>query len=118
MLGDHFCILAVLIVSHSANATELVDESCGTLAAALGMDDSIEKPRNDVKNKNLYSGALLLASYAIVCSRSDGKPTQQFQHKRHSPNIRCPLRLLTVTRRGTTLLLHSIPLGRLSATER
>ena len=91
MLGDHFCIPAVLVQSHGDQATEPVDKSGGKLAAALGMDGPIEKPFVHVKNKNLYCRALLLASYAIVRSSSNGKPREQLQHKRRSPNIRCSL---------------------------
>ena len=66
MLGDHFCIHAVLVHSHGDQATEPVDKSCGKLAAALGMDGPIEKPFVHVKNKNLYCRALLLASGLLV----------------------------------------------------
>ena len=75
--GDHFCIHAALVDSRGDQVAELVDESCGILAAALGMDGSIEKPCFDVKVEHLYCRALLLASYAIVCSSSNGKPRKQ-----------------------------------------
>ena len=91
MLGDQFCIYAVLAHSHGDQATEPVDKSCGKLAAALGMDGPIEKPFVDVKDEHIYCRTLLLASYAIVRSSSNGKPREQFQHKHRSPNIRCSL---------------------------
>ena len=102
--------------SHGDQATEPVDKSCGKLAAALGMDGPIEKPFADVKDEHIYCRTLLLASYAIVRSSSNGKPREQLQHKHRSPNIRCSLHWLTATGRGATLLLHGSPLGGRSAT--
>ena len=106
----------MLVQSHGDQAAEPVDKSGGKLAAALGMDGPIEKPFVHVKNKNLYCRALLLASYAIVCSRSDGKPREQFWRKHRSPNIWCSIHVLSAAERGATLLLHGSPLGRRSAT--
>ena len=107
----------MLVQSHGDQAAEPVDKSGGKLAAALGMDGPIEKPFVHVKNKNLYCRALLLASYAIVCSRSDGKPREQFWRKHRSPNIWCSIHVLSAAERGATLLLHGLSLGRLHATE-
>ena len=57
----------------SGHATELADESGGTVATAQSMHDSSEKPHIVVKDEHHCYRALLLASYAIVRSGSNGK---------------------------------------------
>ena len=108
----------MLVHSHGDQAAEPVDKSCGKLAAALGMDGQIEKPFADVKVEHIYCRTLLIASYAIVRSRSDGKPREQFWRKHRFPNIWSSIHVISAAERGATLLLHGLSLGRLPATER
>ena len=70
---DHFRILAILPSLCGGLATEQANKSGGTLATTQSIHDSAEKSHIVVKDKHHRCRALSLASYAIVCSGSNGK---------------------------------------------
>ena len=75
--SDHFCILAIILGLCGGPATEQANKSGGTLATTQSICDSAEKSYIVVKDKHHRCRALLLASYAIVRSGSNGKQGRQ-----------------------------------------
>ena len=75
--SDHFCILAIILSLCGGPATEQANKSGGTLATTQSIHDSAEKSHMVVKDEYHRCRALLLASYAIVRSGSNGKQGRQ-----------------------------------------
>ena len=66
-------ILAIILSLCGGPATEQANKSGGTLATTQSTHDSAERSHIVVKDKHHRCRALLLASYAIVRSGSNGK---------------------------------------------
>ena len=67
--SDHVCILAIILSVCGGFATEQANKSGSTQS----IHDSAEKSHIVVKDEHHHCRALLLASYAIVRSGSNGK---------------------------------------------
>ena len=75
--SDHFCMLAIISLC-GGPATKQANKSGGTLATTQSIHDSAEKSHIVVKDEHHCCRALLLASYAVVRSGSNGKQGSRF----------------------------------------
>ena len=74
----HFCSLAIILILCGGPVTEQANKSGGTLATTQSIHDSVEQSHIVVKDEHHRCRALLLASYAVVRSGSNGKQGSRF----------------------------------------